>query len=175
MISAWPYISFFELSLRDGQLFAHLGSGPANEIIDRQITDPCIRICVQEPSEELVSFRARCGIAELTTDGLKAKPHDDEAEARGAWARLLPIGSHVLATLSDAWQMCPKDKAMQAALKPGWMEINGDAKKEADIVSVRHSLAKAKLANPEKTVFVRFGGTPDEIAQALSLLGENVP
>jgi hypothetical protein len=49
----------------NGVLRARLESGPADEIIRRSQTDPSLRICLREPSDGSVRFRARFGVAEL--------------------------------------------------------------------------------------------------------------
>jgi hypothetical protein len=166
------YVSFFEFSMKNGELFAHLGSGLARDIIDRQLTDPSIRLCMQEPCNEQVNFRAKCGIAEMTPTGPKPLPHNNEAEARGAWIRLLTTGPRVIGILNDACQERPHNTGIEAALRTGWIEIEGGSIKESDLASVCNILAYAKLENPESKVLVRFGGTPDQVRQILSLLKE---
>ncbi len=168
------YVSFYEFSMKNSELFAHLGSGRADDIIDRQLTDPSIRLCVQEPCNEQVHFRIKCGAAEITSAGLAPMPFDNEAEARGAWIRLLPTGCRVFGILNDAWHMHPNAEGIEAALRTGWIEIESNTLKEANLASARNVLANTKLSNPEDRVFVRFGGTPEQIRQALSLLKETL-
>lgn len=166
------YVSFYEFSMKNGELFARMGSGLAGDIIGRQFTDPSIRLCVQEPCNELVHFRVKCGVAEMTSAGPAPLPHDSEAEARGAWIRLLPTGSRAFGILNDAWQKRPHVEALEAALKTGWIEIEGGSVKQADLESAHTSLANTKLSNSEDKVFIRLGGTVEQVRQALSLLKE---
>lgn len=168
MQSMATYVSFFEFSMKNDELFGHLGSGLASDIIDRQITDPSIRLCVQEPCSEQIHFRIKCGIAEIASTGPTPLPHDNKAEARGAWIRIVPLGLRVLEILSDAWQ--GHADVMEAGLKTGWIEIEAGLTKESDLESARMVLANSKLSNPENKVFIRFGGTSKQIRQALSLL-----
>jgi hypothetical protein len=75
-----PQVSYFEFSLRDGELIGHVGSAPAEVILARSETDPSIRICVQEPPAELIALRVKCGVAELAESGLTPIPLEDPTE-----------------------------------------------------------------------------------------------
>lgn len=161
------YVSYCEASLEDGVLLAHLGSGPADEIIARSHTDPSIRICVREPSDDSVRFRARCGVATLTPDGLVPLPPSDPTELRGAWARLLPVGTHVWAILRQAHN----DGRLNGAIftGTGWLKVDGDVLESTDSDTARAALAESTFASPE-AAFVRLGGRPEEVVQVLALL-----
>jgi hypothetical protein len=162
------YVSYCEASLEDGVLVAHLGSGPADEIIARSGTDPSIRICVREPSDDSVRFRARCGVATLTPDGLVPLLPSDPTELRGAWARLLPVGTHIWAILRQAHNDGRLDGAIFTGA--GWLKVDGDVLESTNSDTARAALADSALAPPQATVFVRLGGRPEEVTQLLALL-----
>lgn len=170
-----PQVSYFEFSLRDGELVGHLGSAPAEIVLARSHTDPSIRICIQEPSAELIAFRVQCGFAELTESGPAPIPLEDPTERRGAWIRLRLIGGLVWSALHEAWVSPTQAPALLRGLETGWAEFNGQNLKDASATSAYHALLESKLALPEDRIFIRFGGSPEDLRQALSLLAESTP
>lgn len=164
------FVSYYEVSLENGVLRARLGSGPADEIIQRSHTDPCLRICLREPSDGSVRFRARCGIAELTPEGPVPLPQNDPSQQLGAWVRLLPIGLRVWAALQHACGKGRLDPTISTGLTTGWLKVDGDVIEAADPSIARSALAESTLGPQEAGVFVRLGGTPEQLTLALALL-----
>lgn len=166
-----PHVSFYEVSLERGVLKARLGSGPADEIVERTQTDPCIRICLREPSDGSIEFRARFGVAQLAPDGLVDIPQNDPAQERGAWVQILPIGSRVWIALRHACGHGRLSPAISDGLTTGWLKVDGYVVEAANSLAARDALAApAQIAQPG--VFVRLGGTPEQITLALALLSE---
>lgn len=161
--------------MSDGELVVHLGSGLFKEIVDRSHSDPSIRICVQEPSNETVKYRATCGNAEITPSGPAPVSQPDEAERRGAWVRTLPIGEHIWTLLIHSWRHRPQDLAIANGLETAWIEVAGATIREASLESALSAFAEVAPSEMETRVFVRFGGAPDEVQQALSLLSDSLP
>lgn len=163
-------ISFYEVSLKNCELLVRLGSGLSDDIMNRQHLDPSIRICVQEPCNEAAILRVRYGSAEMTDSGPKPLPHDNDAEARGAWIRVLPLASRVFGVLNGDCQRRQLAECIGVDIKTGWIEIEGDSVKRTDVTSIRNVLGSKNLSNPEDKVFVRFGGINEQISQILSLI-----
>lgn len=169
------HVSFCELSMETGKLIGRLGSGTADEVLDRSQTDPYIRICVQEPSDKPIQYRATCGRAELTPEGPLPVPPQDPTERRGAWIRIISIGARVEKVLRDAWRNCEADPANIPGLNTGWGQLEGQILKEMDPASVRRILSTPHLSASEDRIFVRLGGTSNQLFEALSLLDETMP
>jgi len=164
------YVSYYEVGLENGGLRARLGAGPADEIIQRSQTDPCLRICLREPSDDSVRFRARFGVAELTPEGPVPVPQNDPSQQLGAWVRLLPIGSRIWAALHHACGNDRLDPAISTGLTTGWLMVDGDVIEAVDSSTARTALADSTLDPQEAGVFVRLGGTPEQVTLVLALL-----
>lgn len=167
------YVSYFELRLNNGELSGHLGSGKAEEIVDRYHTDPSIRICIQEPAN--VECRLRFGIAKLTETSLEPVKYDDEMEHRGAWARSVPMAVAALKRLSEAWQGDHiSHLVIGEGLKTGWIKVEDSALEAVTLASARSGLVDSILAGAEDRLFIRFGGTYKQLSEALSRVGEDI-
>ncbi|HEY0504486.1 MAG TPA: hypothetical protein VGD42_13460 [Lysobacter sp.] len=165
------YVSYYEVSLEGGVLVARLGSGPAEEIISRSETDPCVRILLQEPSDDSVRFRARCGVAEMTPEGPVRLTQYDPSQQRGAWVRVLPIGTHVLAMLHHAYAIGRLGQAISGGLSSCWLKIDGSDIESTDLSTSYLALTKSTLTTQEAAILVRLGGRPEDVMLVLAQLG----
>lgn len=170
MSSPMTYVSYYECSLEDGRLLGSLGSGPIKDIFSRSHTDPSIRVCMQEPADEAVRFRVRCGLAEVRPSGLVDVSQHDATQQRGASVQMLPVGQRVWALLRRHGTV---STPISTALASGWLEVDGDAMKACDSERAWEVMSDPAAAL-EKRVFVRFGGEPDQVAYALNLLGDEL-
>jgi hypothetical protein len=91
-------ISFLELRLDAGDLFAVLGSGQCEDVLARAVSQPYVRICMRDP--EVVRYRVRCGTVELTDRGLDYSPWDD-FQHRGATTRLFAWSTSIMRWMGD--------------------------------------------------------------------------
>lgn len=163
------YVSYCELALEDGKLRARFGSGPAEDIVGRSQTDPSLRICIREPADDSVEFRMRCGIAEMTPMGLVPQFLDDPTERRGAWIGLLSIAIQVWPLLREAFECTNSIQAIKSGIASGWLEVDENIFRAVESVTATQALT-GSVADTKVHVFVRLGGAPGLVTQALELL-----
>lgn len=111
-----PSVSFFELQLNQGDLAAVLGSGEPEAVFAREVAAPYMRICMRDP--EVVDYRVRLGIAEITEDAFAYGDWDD-FQFRGSSIRLFSW------SLSVARWMAANQRAVRDLLELSqatWLE-----------------------------------------------------
>lgn len=164
------YVSYYEATLEDGDLMVRLGAGPSDEILERAHRGPSIRICVQEPADGSVRFRARCGTATITPEALVPNLSQDPSEWLGAWVRLIPIGRRVWAGLKNGCKGGQLEPAIREGLSTGWLRFAEDAIKAADTFSVRVALGESVEPDHGASVFIRLVGTPKDVIRISTLM-----
>lgn len=164
------YVSYYEAALEDGDLMVRLGAGPSNEILERANREPSIRICVKEPADGSVRFRARCGTATITPEGPVPNPWQDPSEQLGAWVRLIPIGTRVWAGLKNGCKDGQLEPAIREGLSTGWLRFAEGAIKAADTFSVRAALGGSVEPDQGACIFIHLVGTPKDVTRISTLM-----
>lgn len=156
-------ISFLELRLEAGELIPVLGSGEIEDVLARALSQPFVRICMQDP--EVVDFRVRCGTAELTDSGLDYSLWD-EFQSRGASVRLFAWSTSIMRLMggnSDAVRELLLERSSD------WLEFSEGVFSKVEEAPARRALS-TRLPSADSRVLIQFHVSPAYADEVLALL-----
>ncbi|MGH6629452.1 MAG: hypothetical protein ACREB3_06945 [Burkholderiales bacterium] len=154
------YVSYYELVLAGDRPREQLGSGEITSVLARRSAGAGVRVYLQEPAEP-PRTRMRSGTVEIGPGGLRWPEHTDPHVLRGAWLRLLGLGTRALQALHAAWQREPVSKPS------GWLRWDG-----YHLRAVDEAEALLALSTPGagEQVYLELSVPPERTMEVLALL-----